>query len=76
MPIDINELRDYKGGDPSKYKKYMEQRFKDPAIVDQVVALDAEWRDLTRQKDQLRKEANKLQKEESPNGVCLPPLPF
>lgn len=63
MPIDINELRDYKGGDPEKYRTYMKQRFKDPTIVDQVLAIDDEWRDLTKQGDQLRKEVNKLQKE-------------
>jgi seryl-tRNA synthetase len=62
MPIDVNELRDYKGGDPAKWKKYMEQRFKDPTIVDQVVTLDSEWRDVRGQVDKLRKEANALQK--------------
>ena len=56
MPIDVNELRDYKGGDPAKWKKYMEQRFKDPTIVDQVVTLDSEWRDVRGQVDKLRKE--------------------
>ena len=45
MPIDINELRDYKGGDPLKWKKYMEQRFKDASLVDQVLELDAQWRE-------------------------------
>jgi seryl-tRNA synthetase len=63
MPIDINELRDYKGGDPAKWRKYMEMRFKDPAIVDQVLELDAEWRELRSSADALRKEVNKLQKE-------------
>jgi seryl-tRNA synthetase len=62
MPIDVNELRDYKGGDPAKWKKYMEQRFKDPTIVDQVVTLDEEWRGVRGQVDKLRKEANHLQK--------------
>jgi len=63
MPIDINELRDYKGGDPAKWRTYMEQRFKDPTIVDQVVALDADWRDKRSQIDAMRKEMNKFQKE-------------
>lgn len=63
MPIDINNLRDYKGGDPTLWKKYMEQRFKDPTIVDQVVALDVEWRDLRAQIDGKRTDANKLQKQ-------------
>ena len=63
MPIDVNELRDYKGGDPEKYRTYQKQRFKDPAVVDQVLKIDEEWRDVTKQGDNLRKAVNKLQKE-------------
>jgi seryl-tRNA synthetase len=63
MPIDINELRDYKGGDPEKYRKYMQQRFKPSEWVDEVLAEDEKWRDLTKQKDDLRKEVNMIQKE-------------
>ena len=40
MPIDINELRTYKGGNPDAYRDYMSKRFKDPTIVDQVLAKD------------------------------------
>ena len=46
MPIEINLLRDYKGGDPEKYRKYQAMRFKDPQVVDQVLALDEKWRSL------------------------------
>ena len=63
MPIDINDLRDYKGGDPAQWKTFMEQRFKDPAIVDKVVALDADWRASRANIDDLRKQLNKLQKD-------------
>ena len=63
MPIDINELREYKGGDPAKYRKYMEQRFKPPEWVDDVVAKDEEWRVLTKQIDDLKKKKNWIQKE-------------
>lgn len=63
MPIDINELRDYRGGDPEKWKTYMEQRFKDPTIVDKVLDLDREWRELTTTITRLQTERNKLQKE-------------
>jgi len=63
MPIDINELRDYKGGDPAKYRKYMEQRFKPAEWVDEVITEDEKWRALTKKKDELRKEVNKIQKE-------------
>ena len=63
MPIDINELRDYKGGDPVKYRKYMEQRFKPAEWVDEVLAKDEEWRLLTKEKDELNKKKNWIQKE-------------
>jgi len=63
MPIDINELRDYKGGDPAKWRRYMEQRFKDPDIIDQVLLLDLEWREARGAIDQMRKDTNKFQKE-------------
>jgi seryl-tRNA synthetase len=63
MPIDINELRDYKGGDPAKWRKYMEQRFKPPEWVDEVLAEDEKWRELTKQRDELRKAVNKIQKD-------------
>jgi len=63
MPIDINELRTYKGGDPAKYRKYMEQRFKPAEWVDEVITEDEKWRALTKEKDELRKQVNKIQKE-------------
>ena len=63
MPIDINELRSYKGGDPEKYKLFMTQRFKDANIVTQVVTIDEDWRTQRAMIDQMRKDANKLQKD-------------
>jgi seryl-tRNA synthetase len=63
MPIDINELRDYKGGEPVKWRRYMEQRFKPAEWVDEVIAEDAKWRELTNEINDLRKEVNKIQKE-------------
>jgi len=63
MPIDINELRSYKGGDPDKYRKYMAQRFKPTTHVDAVLAKDEEWRSLTAETDELRRKVNKLQRE-------------
>jgi seryl-tRNA synthetase len=63
MPIDINELRDYKGGDPAKWRKYMEQRFKPPEWVDEVIAEDEKWRTMTQERDDLRKQVNTIQKE-------------
>jgi len=63
MPIDINNLRDYKGGEPEKWRTYMKQRFKSPEIVDEVIAEDEKWRDLTKQIDEWRRQVNVLQKE-------------
>mmetsp|Transcript_16485 Transcript_16485/g.34630 ORF Transcript_16485/g.34630 Transcript_16485/m.34630 type:complete len:501 (-) Transcript_16485:215-1717(-) len=63
MPIDINSLRTYKGGDPELYRQSMRQRFKDPAIVDAVLAKDEQWREKRSQIDQLRQKVNALQRD-------------
>eukprot|EP00339_Tiarina_fusa_P005133 CAMPEP_0117023352 /NCGR_PEP_ID=MMETSP0472-20121206/17438_1 /TAXON_ID=693140 ORGANISM="Tiarina fusus, Strain LIS" /NCGR_SAMPLE_ID=MMETSP0472 /ASSEMBLY_ACC=CAM_ASM_000603 /LENGTH=480 /DNA_ID=CAMNT_0004729447 /DNA_START=74 /DNA_END=1516 /DNA_ORIENTATION=+ len=63
MPIDINELRDYKGGNPAKWRKYMEQRFKPAEWVDEVIAEDEKWRALVNEQNDLRKKVNQIQKE-------------
>ncbi len=41
----------------------MEQRFKPAEWVDEVIAEDEKWRELTKQKDELRKTSNQIQKE-------------
>jgi len=61
MPIDINELRSYKGGDPELWRRYQRQRFKSAEIVDEVLKLDEKWRDLTNEEAKLRRDANQLQ---------------
>lgn len=66
MPIDINELRDYKGGDPEKYRKFMAQRFKPAEWVDQVLELDEAFRTLAGQGDDMRRQVNALQKQIGP----------
>eukprot|EP00979_Chaetoceros_neogracilis_P003977 scaffold695_cov279-Chaetoceros_neogracile.AAC.3 len=63
MPIDINELREYKGGDPVKWRQYQTARFKPPEWVDEVIAKDEEWRNKTKELDTMRKDVNKLQKD-------------
>lgn len=63
MPIDINELRTHRGGDPEKYRVYMKKRFKNPDLVDQVLKEDEEWRKLTFDIESKRRDLNKLQKE-------------
>mmetsp|Transcript_22929 Transcript_22929/g.28903 ORF Transcript_22929/g.28903 Transcript_22929/m.28903 type:complete len:509 (-) Transcript_22929:353-1879(-) len=66
MPIDINELREYKNGDPAKWRKYMQQRFKPAHFVDEVIAADEKWRDATNAIDDLNRQANALQKQIAP----------
>jgi len=63
MPIDINNLREYKGGNPQKYREYQEKRFKDPTVVDKVIELDEQWRATMKQTDNLRRDVGVLQKE-------------
>jgi seryl-tRNA synthetase len=66
MPIDINELRDYKNGDPAKWRKHMEARFKPAHWVDEVIVKDEEWRTKQKEIDNLRRDVNKLQKQIAP----------
>ena len=63
MPIDINSLRTYKGGNPEAYRLYMKQRFKDPTLIDAVLAKDESWRLLRSQIDEARKNVNALQRD-------------
>jgi seryl-tRNA synthetase len=59
MPIDITLIR----SKPELVKESQIKRFKDPAIVDTILSLDNQWRQLTGQLDNLRKEKNKNQKQ-------------
>lgn len=63
MPIDINELREYKGGNPQKWRHYQASRFKPSDLIDSVIAKDEEWRATQKRGDELRRELNILQKE-------------
>mmetsp|Transcript_16227 Transcript_16227/g.23869 ORF Transcript_16227/g.23869 Transcript_16227/m.23869 type:complete len:480 (-) Transcript_16227:2307-3746(-) len=63
MPIDVNDLREYKGGNPDKFRTYQKQRFKPAEWVDEVLELDEKVRELAAKRDDTRREANKLQKE-------------
>jgi len=63
MPIDINLLRTETGADPNVVKKSEQDRFRDPVIVDQIIEIDSQWRKLTYEVDNLKKEHNALSKE-------------
>lgn len=60
MPVDINLLRTDKGGDPEKVRQSEIQRCRDPAIVDEVLALDAEWRTARHSLDKKREAKNDI----------------
>ena len=63
MPLDINTIRAYKGGDPEKVRESQRRRFADVALVDKVIAEDEEWRRLVAAADDKRGEKNAKQKE-------------
>ena len=62
MPIDINNLRAEKGGDPEKWREHCRKRFKPVELVDRVIALDADWRRAQFELEQVRKEVGAQQK--------------
>ena len=62
MPLDINTIRAYKGGDPEKVRESQRRRFADVALVDKVIAEDEEWRRLVALADDKRGEKNAKQK--------------
>eukprot|EP00028_Trichosphaerium_sp_Am-I-7-wt_P000153 CAMPEP_0168528952 /NCGR_PEP_ID=MMETSP0405-20121227/13589_1 /TAXON_ID=498012 /ORGANISM="Trichosphaerium sp, Strain Am-I-7 wt" /LENGTH=76 /DNA_ID=CAMNT_0008552523 /DNA_START=144 /DNA_END=371 /DNA_ORIENTATION=- len=61
--LDINLFRKEKGGNPQVVKDSQKARFKDPAIVDEIIALDAQWRKEQFEVEQLKKQKNALSKE-------------
>ena len=54
MPLDINTIRAYKGGDPEKVRESQRRRFADVTLVDKVIAEDEIWRKLVQQVDDIK----------------------
>ena len=52
-----------RGGDPELVRESQRRRFADVSLVDQVIALDLEWRTVRYDLDQLLKESNAISKE-------------
>lgn len=52
-----------KGGDPELVRESQRRRFADVSLVDQVIALDAEWRSVRYELDSLQKDLNSISKE-------------
>lgn len=61
--LDINLFRTEKGGDPEIVRESQRRRFADVTLVDKVVELDQEWRNVRFNLDKLNKEFNALNKE-------------
>ena len=71
MPLDINLLRDYKGGNPEEVKSWQRKRAGGTgdaaaaaaALVDEVVSADKAWRECLGEVENARKEINGLKDE-------------
>mmetsp|Transcript_14680 Transcript_14680/g.31958 ORF Transcript_14680/g.31958 Transcript_14680/m.31958 type:complete len:456 (-) Transcript_14680:582-1949(-) len=61
--LDITLFRTEKGGDPEIVRESQRRRFGKVEVVDEVIALDAEWRSVRFQLDKLLKEVNSISKE-------------
>ena len=62
MPIDINLIRADKGGNPEAWREHCRKRFKPEALVDNVIALDQDWRKAQFALEQLRRDIGVQQK--------------
>ena len=63
MPIDIDDLRQYKGGNPEAVRESERRRFADPAKVDEIIALDEKWRLMRGSVDDMRRDKGKISKQ-------------
>lgn len=62
MGLDINLFRTDKGNDPAVVKESEKRRFRDPALVEKVMALDSQWRKKRYEMDQIAAKFNALNK--------------
>jgi seryl-tRNA synthetase len=58
--LDINLFREEKGHNPEIIRESQRRRFADVELVDQIIALDKEWRSRQYDVDNIRKEVNKV----------------
>jgi len=58
MVLDLELFREDKGGNPEIIRENQRKRFKDPGLVDKVIAADARWRKLRHQADTWNKLKN------------------
>jgi seryl-tRNA synthetase len=58
--LDINLLREEKGGNPELVRQSQKKRYADVGLVDQVIAVDVEWRQQQFKVDNLRADFGKV----------------
>jgi seryl-tRNA synthetase len=58
MVLDINCFREKEGGNPEKMRELQRKRFKDPEVVDKIIAADEEWKKNQFSMEQLKKYKN------------------
>ena len=63
MPLDITLFRDFAGGNSELIRESQRRRNASVELVDEIIAKDQEWRNLTGDVDNLRKKRNTVQKE-------------
>ncbi|OWM85369.1 serine--tRNA ligase [Punica granatum] len=61
--LDINLFREEKGNNPERIRESQRRRFASVEIVDEIIALDKEWRQRQFELENLRKEFNKINKQ-------------
>ncbi|KAL7748398.1 Cytosolic seryl-tRNA synthetase [Sorochytrium milnesiophthora] len=61
--IDINLLRADKGGNPDLVRASCKKRGQDPKVVDDIIALDNEWKSARFDLDEIKKKINAVQKQ-------------
>ncbi|XP_024533912.1 serine--tRNA ligase [Selaginella moellendorffii] len=61
--LDINLVRQEKGGDPERVRESQRRRYASVELVDEVIQIDKEWRKLQHEVEGLRREGNRLSKE-------------
>jgi len=58
MVLDLDLFRSDKGGNPDAVRDNQKKRFKDVALVENVIAKDTEWRQCRHRADNLNKVKN------------------
>ncbi|KAJ5066674.1 seryl-tRNA synthetase [Anaeramoeba ignava] len=60
--VDINLFREEYGGNPEKIKESIRKRFKDETIVDEIIAIDKQWRTAQYDTEQLAAQQKTISK--------------